>query len=94
MAGNHLPANFSPFLPHGYSVQEVIWMLQDIFHDALPIYMEKQADNTLNIHYYPQAYIAGIARILWIKNKGDHHVVSLDTMNDGDWYTGRILSIS
>ncbi len=56
---------------------------KDIFHDALLIYMEKQADNTLNIRTTPQAYIAGIARILWIKKiKGDHHVVSLDTMND------------
>lgn len=51
---------------------------KDIFHDALIIYMEKQRQHLLTIKVTPEAYLTGIARILWIRKfKNDSRNVSL-----------------
>lgn len=38
---------------------------RDVFHDALIIYLEKQA--TLRLRSTPTAYLTGIAKILWVR---------------------------
>lgn len=55
-------------------VAKAIWKLggdlpaaRDVFHDALIIYLEKKLAGNLEIRISPQAYITGIARILWVR---------------------------
>jgi len=40
---------------------------KDIFHDALIIYMEKERMHAVDTIVSAKAYVAGIARILWIR---------------------------
>ena len=40
---------------------------KDIFHDALVAFLEKEAKGQMVIHTSAEAYITGIARILWLK---------------------------
>jgi RNA polymerase sigma factor (sigma-70 family) len=44
---------------------------KDVFHDALIIYLEKSRANKLDIKTSPRSYIAGIARILYIRKFND-----------------------
>ena len=39
---------------------------KDIFHDAFLVFLERKAKGTLAIYSSPRAYIAGIAKILWL----------------------------
>lgn len=51
---------------------------KDIFHDALVIYYEKSTCEGFVAKQSPEAYIAGIARHLWIRKfKHDRNKVSL-----------------
>ena len=42
---------------------------EDIFQDSLLIFYEKTIAGTLHIEASPEAYIMGIAKHLWIKQK-------------------------
>jgi DNA-directed RNA polymerase specialized sigma24 family protein len=42
---------------------------KDAFHDALLIYMEREAKGTLNIKTSPKAYLLGTTKILWLHGK-------------------------
>jgi DNA-directed RNA polymerase specialized sigma24 family protein len=54
---------------------------RDIFHDALVIYYEKNADADFVLRTKPEAYILGIAKHLWIRKfKDDSHTISLDSL--------------
>jgi len=57
---------------------------QDIFHDALVIYHEKSRDSYFTINVSEEAYIAGIAKHLWLRkfSKAKQNV-SLDAMESG-----------
>lgn len=52
---------------------------KDIFHDALVIFAEKIEASSFVLATEPEAYVAGIAKHLWIKKlKKDVKVISLD----------------
>jgi len=42
---------------------------KDAFHDALLIYMEREAKGMLHIHTSPKAYLLGTTKILWLHAK-------------------------
>ncbi len=46
---------------------------KDIFHDALVIYLEKKYNNRLSVAVSDKAYLAGIARICWIRKFNQGH---------------------
>jgi DNA-directed RNA polymerase specialized sigma24 family protein len=45
---------------------------KDAFHDALVIYMEKEAKGTLQIHTSAKAYLLGTAKIIWLHSKNQY----------------------
>mgnify|MGYP001551226400 CR=1 FL=1 len=55
---------------------------QDIFHDALIIYMEKYRSNSLNIKSSPKAYLIGIVKVLWLKQFKNNHVLQLTSFEE------------
>ncbi|MEN7551023.1 sigma-70 family RNA polymerase sigma factor [Rapidithrix thailandica] len=56
---------------------------KDLFHDAMIIYLEKERNNTLNLHTSPSNYITGIAKILWLKKmKADTRNTSLGGLEE------------
>lgn len=74
---------------------------KDIFHDALIILLEKQQQDKLQIKVSWKAYLAGIARILWIRShKSNPRHTSLGNVPDSlaipaDYYsTERITPVS
>lgn len=42
---------------------------KDVFHDALLIYLERKASQTLNIQTSVKAYLLGITKILWLHSR-------------------------
>lgn len=44
----------------------------DAFHDALLIYLEREAKGTLQIHTSAKAYLLGTAKILWLHSKNQY----------------------
>ncbi len=45
---------------------------KDAFHDALLIYLEKEAKGTLKIHTSPKAYLLGTSKILWLRYRNQY----------------------
>lgn len=66
---------------------------KDLFHDALLIYLEKRANNTLDIHGSLKGYLVGITKILLIRKfRSDSRQRPLDDLADhpdipADFYT-------
>lgn len=45
---------------------------KDAFHDALLIYLEREAKGVLQIHVSAKAYLLGTAKILWLHSKNQY----------------------
>lgn len=46
---------------------------KDAFHDALLIYLEREAKGVLQIHTSAKAYLLGTAKILWLHAKNQYY---------------------
>jgi len=56
---------------------------EDIFQDSLLVLYEKAVGGRLHLQSSPQAYLLGIARNLWIRQKrSNHHLLEFDERID------------
>jgi len=64
---------------------------KDTFQDALIVFYEKSLSGQLSIEHSPAAYIKGIAKRLWQRQRGsDHHLLTFDGFEESlqlpaDW---------